>query len=450
MAKNIVLIILLLLSTVSATEWFAPDVERSTFAAYIENYAAIGDTVYFPADTAIWNTRYTIRKGVILIGAGLDSTCIVSNYNSLDPLIIYEPDNYELNAPFRFSGFTLDCGGNCRGIYLGYANRSHPYKTQNKVRIDHNRFRGPKGGVSAQYIWNFTMYGVIDNNIFASCYYPMKSDPNADCTWWEYQTFTPGAEDDNMYFEDNTFEGIYGAVTDCQWSGRYVYRYNDITITNDTWPLFDIHGNGPSAGMCSSFGAEIYGNTIKGNFDVRLLDHRGGQALVFYNNKNSASDFLEISVREEYPDSDNPPATAPDGQPQHVAESYYWCNWVNYSGSLFTILDDGDVVGDIPLADRDFYYDTRLKLVQFNGSSGIGCGPFAKRPATCTKGVGYWATDQSVTNLKGKVGAHPDTVITGILYVATAENTWTEFYKPLPYPHPLRKPDPPKHLRFNK
>ncbi|MBN1479191.1 hypothetical protein EH223_15980 [candidate division KSB1 bacterium] len=444
-------IIFSLISFCHAAEWFAPNVERSTFVFYIENYAHPGDVIYFPADTAVWNQPYMIKKGVILIGAGMDSTYIRSNYNSFDPLILFNPSNYELNAPFRFSGFTLDCGGKSRGIYLGHDNLFHPYKIQTKVRIDHNRFKGAKAGdISAQYIWHFSMFGVIDNNIFEPCYWPIKADPNSDCSWWEYVTYTPGAEDDCMYIEDNVFQGISGMVSDGQFSGRYVCRYNDIRITFDMEPMFDMHGNQSGTfGMCSTFGCEIYGNNITGNFDVRFVDQRGGQAFVYYNNKNSTNDYYEIQVREEYADAGNPPACAPDGQPQHVSDSYYWNNRINKRGELFSVTE-AQHVGDIPLVNRDFFYDTRVNHKAFNGTSGVGCGCIADRPATCTTGVGYWATEQSVTDLTGKVGAHPDSVISGIFYKATAPNTWTEYYKPLPYPHPLRKPEPLKNLHFIK
>jgi hypothetical protein len=66
----------------------------------------------------------------------------------------------------------------------------------------------------------------------------------------------------------------------------------------------------------------------------------------------------------------------------------------------------------------------------FDGSCGVGIGPIAKRPATCTAGVGYWASDE------GEWWAShsgPD----GTLYRCTARNTWTRYYTPHPYPHPL-------------
>jgi hypothetical protein len=66
----------------------------------------------------------------------------------------------------------------------------------------------------------------------------------------------------------------------------------------------------------------------------------------------------------------------------------------------------------------------------FNGTAGVGSGTLAARPATCTTGVAYWATDQGNWNQSGS-GAQ------GQLYKCTAANTWTLFYTPYTYPHPL-------------
>jgi len=67
----------------------------------------------------------------------------------------------------------------------------------------------------------------------------------------------------------------------------------------------------------------------------------------------------------------------------------------------------------------------------------MGCGTPAARPATCTVGVGYWATNQSCSNLSGMVGANHTETISGTLYKCTATNTWTAYYIPYTYPHPL-------------
>lgn len=66
----------------------------------------------------------------------------------------------------------------------------------------------------------------------------------------------------------------------------------------------------------------------------------------------------------------------------------------------------------------------------FNGTSGSGHGTLANRPTTCTVGVGYWATNQGSWDMSG--GGNQ-----GLLYKCTSTNTWTLFFTPACYPHPL-------------
>jgi hypothetical protein len=73
----------------------------------------------------------------------------------------------------------------------------------------------------------------------------------------------------------------------------------------------------------------------------------------------------------------------------------------------------------------------------FNGTVGTGFGTHANRPATCTassegaqpqagtgnvSSVGYWETDGTNANT---------------LFTCTATDTWTPYYQPYTYPHPL-------------
>jgi len=67
----------------------------------------------------------------------------------------------------------------------------------------------------------------------------------------------------------------------------------------------------------------------------------------------------------------------------------------------------------------------------FDGTKGVGQGLLSARTSTCTAGpggntpgVGYWATD------------------TNTLYVCNPTNTWTAYYTPYTYPHPLTQTAP--------
>jgi hypothetical protein len=105
---------------------------------------------------------------------------------------------------------------------------------------------------------------------------------------------------------------------------------------------------------------------------------------------------------------------------------------------------------DSGLGSGDHIYSYSLNLVEntnyfqqkssFNGSSGTGFGTWASRPATCRTGVGYWATDQGNWNDSNNGFGQ------GELFVCTSTNTWTSYYTPYVYPHPLAI-DPPHNLQ---
>lgn len=121
----------------------------------------------------------------------------------------------------------------------------------------------------------------------------------------------------------------------------------------------------------------------------------------------------------------NPPLNTVTGGkdwPHQALEPIYaWNNTLNGSiavqaGSRYPTLQEN----------HDFYNYT----ASFDGTVGVGAGTLENRPKTCTPGVAYWATDQGEWD---STHDGPD----GQLYICKTANSWTLYYKPYSYPHPL-------------
>ncbi len=383
--------------------------------------ASAGDTVIVPAGSATWSSHLVITKPISLIGAGQGQTNITSSYagsggtGSADNwLISYVPSSPANDGAFRLSGFSINCANLCGA--LGLFNTSVAYP-QTKVRIDHMTTTNARNSC----IVYGPIYGVMDNcNLSQSAgvffnflFYSLD-------TIWTNHTFKLGTPN-NFYVEDCILNcGLSdGGCTNGGFGQRYVIRHSTINAQGHLMSCWDAHGNmGPGNGW-STQGIELYENTINaGNFMVIVFDHRGGRAAVWGNSLyNTVSAGYQI--REEYYDSGNPPAVAPDGQPQYPSGSYYWLNRKNgttvQSPGVEHTLDYPGLPG-VPAENREFW----IEKTSFNGSAGVGVGVLSARPLTGAVGVGYWASDVK------------------ILYTWTSNNRWEEHYVPYAYPHPLR------------
>lgn len=408
--------------------------------------ASAGDLVSVPAGSAGWDQTLVLTRGIILKGAGADLTRITSQITPANPgntfdqgnyLLAYRPASPGLNEPLRISGFTFDMNQRSAGLML--ANPSSAPLT--RVRVDHNTFQNASmaGGSARTLLVNGTIFGVIDNNLFRRNTLPITCY-GADEEAWASLSFPFGGPE-YIYYEDNVFQSDGSLTHDAGAAGRYCARYNTYTVSASSYPWYDMHGNQPNA-HTATMAAELYGNVMNaGAFGVGLFDQRGGKALVFNNIVYTTTSASE-KVREEYWDGMNPPAAGPDGQPQHVSDSYFWNNRRNgtvllnayidhdyYDRATLTVNDPPVLAENVTHFNHDPAYD---------GTAGVGCGPRANRPATANTGTAYWATDQAVDTVDPRTaGVRPAQPVSGTLYKYTASG-WTAYFTPYTYPHPLR------------
>jgi hypothetical protein len=411
--------------TCADTNWSsctAADTAYATVAACVANANAEA-TITLPAGTSDWTgSTLSITKGVKLIGAGV--TTIIQNTGSTR-VINYTPasGNWSANYNFRISGIKFDLSTAGVGMYL---NCGPATTAQTKVRIDTNTFYNSTASGSA--IVNYGCRGVIDHNSFDTLAYPLRVGfgsltSSGQFQWDTFGQYTFGTAD-NIYVEDNTVTGtgseVISALTDGDMGGQYVVRYNSITLAGQLQPAFDMHGD--HSPIQGTRGAEVYGNQITGEYDTRLMSQRGGRLVSFLNNDINASKTFQIYL---YNNSECPTAT------HEINSSYYWGNRKNLTGTVIdaAVLTNSGCEADPITEGTDYWDDTT--------ASGVRYGTLAAIPATCTTGMGYWATAQSTSDLTGLVGASPATPISGTLYKCTAEDTWTSYYTPYTYPHPL-------------
>jgi len=361
--------------------------------------ATYGDTVYVPAGSATWNGSVTVTKGISIIGAGAGVTNITAGSTDV---FIFTPDTTTRanQNEFRISGFTFS-GSPSRVIYLSESN-SQTIPIRN-VRIDHNQWENSAG--YPMYI-DGNFWGCVDNNDFAGANFFMILG-NQDTDWKEFFPVSYGTAD-NLYFEDNTFEGSSPFGIQSGQGGRWAFRYNTVTTPAMENPMFDQHGD-QSGGIYALMLCEIYGNAFKNMAtDVNRWDYQRGGKLLMYNNiGTSNTDAPDITVNDDWYSSSSPGTEYP-------YEDYFFNNLWN--GSRVDAVRGADVANH-EAENVTFFNQTD----SFNGTAGIGVGPLSSRPATCsTEGVAWWATDLNQ------------------LY-RWHSGAWQLYYTPYTYPHPLRK-----------
>lgn len=476
-----VFLFFLLSLNVDAATITAANCSQSTVQSAVTS-AASGDTVTIPSGSCTWGTAISINKKITVKGAGSNSTVITSSGQGV-------------------SLFTIGGGVRITGIGFRMYGSTNLINASGKGwRIDHCSFsRVDDVGVSGAYAV-FTKgsnvasspAGLIDNSTFNDCriYAGGVSSFNEQHKIWN----APAGfgDQDAVYVEDNDITRIaQGNVIDASYSGKYVFRFNTYRYAN-----IEAHDMPTPNGSRATRRTEIYNNIAIGNYETtkkyqRPGHIRGGETLIFNNTIQGkwGTPYFDISVRRtqanydaDYCNGNDPkdsndregwlcrdqPGAGRDSVLTTSTGSYgnYKTSWgaqmkspVYAWGNNTTINVHVETSPWALVEERD-YYDggtwglQTSKTSPFNGTKGVGRGTFANMPDTCTAGVAYWVTDRGSWNKSGSGGQ-------GQLYKCTSTNTWTLYYEPYTYPHPLRSgetpppPDtddikPPSNFRISK
>ncbi len=438
-----------LAATINATSCLQPTIQG------ILNDASFvtGDVLQMPTCSETWTTGVTIpdTKKITLQGAGRDNTVITTSVTAI---------RMNLSGS-RVTGI---------GFILTAEVNSIINVKGTGWRIDNSRFNNASGVGATSISVDGTNVSVKPTGLIDNCdiingritVEALTGLAGGSSMWIQPLNLGTG---DAVYVEDCTFsrpDGRAGNAIDGSRTGMYVFRYNAIT---DSYVEF--HGL-QSAATRGPRKFETYRNTFHKSIATWLIPirYRGGTGVIFDNkfSGNYASRVIDFYLDRIYrsaggtallcdgtsPWDGNEDATgwpcrdqhgrgpdeylfvldAPPYPPQESVPIYLWSNrdkGLDGKGDDIASVITSSGAGVVIKANRDFYNE----VAGFNGTSGVGVGLLANRPATCTTGVAYWATDQGSWNKKA--GGQQ-----GVLYKCTAPNTWTLYYTPYTYPHPLR------------
>jgi hypothetical protein len=468
--------------TVTAASCNESDVSKAL------NSATSGGTiVIIPAGTCTWTTGLVYQQvgDLIIQGSGSqttlgggDATVIVDalpkGVGQDEPLII----NTVAGKQFRLTAITFQGGPSSQGT--GFHGSLQVSGFSQSVRVDHVHFLNLNDTNVTFAGWE---YGVLDH-----CLFDFKSinngvrvehanwnnGVNGDASWADSAYFGTVKA---IYIESNVFNcsaagGCY--ANDADNGSHFVFRFNTLNTTH-----FQVHDQSTDFRAPRMF--EFYNNTLTWTsataggaalflrdgtglfFNNTLVGYGGGVSLWTDRNQNQLSwgstpnnwgycgnqfgpsnwdgntdstgypciDQIGRGkgdlLRGNFPNKVNSTTGNISWPHQAIEPMYEWQD--SYTGPGYATSFWGSTTSNI-VANRDYYLwcnpASPAGCSNFDGSVGTGTGLLAARPSACTagpggntNGVAYWATD------------------TNTLYVCNPTNTWTAYYTPFTYPHPL-------------
>jgi hypothetical protein len=412
-------------------------------------------TVNVPAGSCVWSSLIDITTGLTLQGAGVGSTIITSSGGA--QLLNTDPDATAIanSENVTISGFTFD-GANSSVILIDIGGASgisgtKPYKY---LIIKNNKFQNQNPSSSTQVgaviqsdpNGNGQIRGVIANNTFDRCNIILRFFSNNDTQEWNntaFNNFAYGVED-NLYFENNTisysssYAGDNPGWVEIGQGGRVVMRYNTWNLTNATSPseIWDIHGfqnwsGSFNSGQTGTMIEEAYGNSLNNMPQFRWINHRGSWGL-FFNNvlTGSGGDVINIygmSTNLSCPSDISGSGNTPVNYNPVVNNSYFFNNTQNGTNNAATVILPPP---HCTVVENSNWWNMNAGCTVSACATGIGQGTVAPT-GTCTTGVGYWVASTPTATV------NPTVIQNGAFYKCTSTNTWTLYYQPYAYPHPL-------------
>jgi hypothetical protein len=449
------------------------------------NSASDGAVITFAAGSYTWSSwlQFSMTKGVTLIcatppsglGAATINPCVINSSGTVLGINGFSGTSTKL---YRISGFTFSTSNTGQAIIWYDACNPGCRGQISQLRIDHNTFNITGTGNVAffgdQQSYGY-YYGVIDHNMVNA------SAPNTLYFWIGAEDPTPPASPlgtaNNLFVEDNTVNittmtnNSVPCMSDAWGGAAMVMRHN--TVYNCSVPVHGIDHNGGPQNW------EVYNNTFVLNSGTpsslgiddgyRMVHHQGSGEGMYFNNtftpKTEPHSGDMLSVNANYVDTVcsglHYPCSHQAGRDfaGNLMPIYAWNNVDTVNGSGVDANSDSSNTFVAP--NRDYYTAVSTSAntsptSPFDGTAGVGFGTVANRPTTCTHSNATYPTRSPQDDGHGGVGYFAtDVGPRGTLYTCTATNTWSAYYVPYTYPHPLvsgapvsggTPPSPPQNL----